>query len=462
MDAEKNSKINVAVIGAGLAGLTTAHRLKQQGFRVSVYEARARPGGRVYSFYSGNSHDELGGKFLTDGGDATNIRALAQEFKLEVEDITLEYTRSYYADGKSHSYYELFKDLPIPKDNTWASLEGMARQKSNLAEVLDAFFAKKKELRNIFEIHLRNYEGPATCNLTVNDIDDLWTFYKIAYFNHLAELEGKTNTYLIQIIKGGNCRLIEKLCHSLNGAISYEMPLTKISKHDQQIRLEFNNSTSINTDIVVLAIPCSTLRDVTIDQGIFPDDQLHAINSLQYGGNAKLLIPIDLHSNKFPECAFTEDCYIWFNTDHSIATCYYGGEVGKFDDKNNATLKSKLEKEARALHALYPYATFSDEIKPFSESKNPYIHSETPIGISWSNEKYSKGSYSYFGHDYWNVFNVLRREYGDNMREVFRPINKQIFFAGEHTALYHTATLEGAVESGERTARIIGRATKSE
>ena len=37
----------VIVIGAGLAGLTTAYRLQAQGIDVEVYEARSRLGGRI-------------------------------------------------------------------------------------------------------------------------------------------------------------------------------------------------------------------------------------------------------------------------------------------------------------------------------------------------------------------------------------------------------------------------------
>ena len=37
----------VAVVGAGIAGLTAAHRLKRKGYRVVVYEASERPGGVI-------------------------------------------------------------------------------------------------------------------------------------------------------------------------------------------------------------------------------------------------------------------------------------------------------------------------------------------------------------------------------------------------------------------------------
>jgi phytoene dehydrogenase-like protein len=39
----------VVVIGAGIAGLTAAHRLKQRGISVKVIEAGIRVGGRMTS-----------------------------------------------------------------------------------------------------------------------------------------------------------------------------------------------------------------------------------------------------------------------------------------------------------------------------------------------------------------------------------------------------------------------------
>ena len=41
----------IAVVGAGLAGLTAAYRLKQAGLNAKVYEASGRIGGRCWSIH---------------------------------------------------------------------------------------------------------------------------------------------------------------------------------------------------------------------------------------------------------------------------------------------------------------------------------------------------------------------------------------------------------------------------
>ena len=54
---------NVAVIGAGLAGLTAAYRLQQRGFDVTVFETRDRVGGRVWTIRKGDYIMDLGAAF---------------------------------------------------------------------------------------------------------------------------------------------------------------------------------------------------------------------------------------------------------------------------------------------------------------------------------------------------------------------------------------------------------------
>ena len=51
----------VLVLGAGLAGLTSAYELRKAGYKVQLLEYNDRPGGRNWSLYGGDSYTEMGG-----------------------------------------------------------------------------------------------------------------------------------------------------------------------------------------------------------------------------------------------------------------------------------------------------------------------------------------------------------------------------------------------------------------
>jgi oxygen-dependent protoporphyrinogen oxidase len=60
----------VAVVGAGIAGLTAAYRLKRKGYRVVVYEASERAGGVIRTERRDGYLAELGPNSITAGGAA--------------------------------------------------------------------------------------------------------------------------------------------------------------------------------------------------------------------------------------------------------------------------------------------------------------------------------------------------------------------------------------------------------
>src|SRR5688572_28620843 len=68
--------MHVLVAGAGLTGLSAARDLTACRHRVTIIEARARPGGRVSTArFADGLHGELGGEFID--ADQHAIRALA-------------------------------------------------------------------------------------------------------------------------------------------------------------------------------------------------------------------------------------------------------------------------------------------------------------------------------------------------------------------------------------------------
>lgn len=79
---EKLKSTSVAVVGGGFAGLMAARRLRQQGIKVTVFEARSQVGGRVrsnYTFSNGRITEE-GAELI--GSFHTTWLALARKYGL--------------------------------------------------------------------------------------------------------------------------------------------------------------------------------------------------------------------------------------------------------------------------------------------------------------------------------------------------------------------------------------------
>ncbi|HEY8002202.1 MAG: flavin monoamine oxidase family protein [Vicinamibacteria bacterium] len=72
----------VAVVGAGIAGLTAASTLAGRGLDVVVLEARDRVGGRVWNTEIGGEANELGGQWVAPYQSA--LRALLEELGIEL------------------------------------------------------------------------------------------------------------------------------------------------------------------------------------------------------------------------------------------------------------------------------------------------------------------------------------------------------------------------------------------
>src|SRR3990172_6418046 len=75
MDSSKPGRI--AIIGAGITGLTCAHILAQKGFTPTIYERTDRAGGRIKDFRLGSSSAPLGAAIL--GGSYHNTLNLFGE-----------------------------------------------------------------------------------------------------------------------------------------------------------------------------------------------------------------------------------------------------------------------------------------------------------------------------------------------------------------------------------------------
>jgi oxygen-dependent protoporphyrinogen oxidase len=83
---EEPARPSAAIVGAGLCGLTAAHRLAQAGWRVVVFEATDAVGGRVQTFRSGGYQVDVGASAFP--GAYKPYLALVNELGLEYRPVS--------------------------------------------------------------------------------------------------------------------------------------------------------------------------------------------------------------------------------------------------------------------------------------------------------------------------------------------------------------------------------------
>src|SRR6476661_6545051 len=88
------TEMDVAVIGAGVAGLAVAKELRRQGLRVAVFEARDRIGGRIHTLRNERVPIpiELGAEFVH--GEAPLTEGILREAGLVDVDIAGDHWRA--------------------------------------------------------------------------------------------------------------------------------------------------------------------------------------------------------------------------------------------------------------------------------------------------------------------------------------------------------------------------------
>jgi len=167
------SKQRVAVIGAGLAGLTAAYRLHQKGYEVDVFEARKRVGGRVHSILiknleGGYSVAELGGQNIGDGGEARYFLSLAQEFNLETIENEVGFSALFYDGEEFYDYHKLLKAYLSDTPNLQELFASLEKSSYTMQDVLDGLFPKDSPLKRALSLHLSSYEGSPSSALCLH------------------------------------------------------------------------------------------------------------------------------------------------------------------------------------------------------------------------------------------------------------------------------------------------------
>jgi monoamine oxidase len=452
-EVETHSRVRVAVVGAGVAGLHCAWRLKRLGVRAEVYEGSNRPGGRMFSdrsaFPDGQSC-ELGGE-LVDTGHKT-MQDLAQELGLPLLDFTTDDPSLArwvaHFGGKrleEKDVLEAFAPIGEAVDAALATLKdpeaGVTYSEPNGGEALDAMSIRQwldsanapaGPVRSFLELAYTTEYG-----LETDDSDALNFLQMISTEEDAFEVFGDSDERFR--FKDGNDSVITRLAAALDeGQVHTGERLVAIrSASDGGLVLSFDRGAAthdVAVDHAVLAIPFTMLRKVQIGVDL-PPAKRRAIAELALGASAKIMVGFrdrvwraqGSNGEVFTDLPF--QC-TWETSrlqpgKSGILTNFTGGrhaaEVG------DGTLESRTQEVLQGLDRIFPGAAAA--------------HNGKAVRMHWPSYRWTEGAYSSYRVGQYTAFCGAEIERAGNLH-----------FCGEHTSLDAQGFMEGGALTGAMAA----------
>ncbi len=413
-------KGDVIVIGAGMAGLGCAKKLKDSGYTVTVLEGRNRVGGRIFTDRSLNGVPADMGASWIHGPDGNNpITPLAQQAN----------ATTYLTDNNSLLVYDVngavIPDNVIdPAYNNYKALLQNVKNNSN----------PSKSIRDVLQQISPN---------SLNDLTMQYQFSAYAEFDAGGDIANMSSAYFDNderfpgkdvLFPNGYDAIPRKLAEGLD--IKLNQKVTKIDySNPSQVTVTTNQGT-FTAKYVVITLPLGVLKSGNVSfTPALPTNKQNAIGRLQMGNVNKVLA---VFNNAFWDTnlqyfGYTSQIKGQYNYFLNVKKFYNANALMTFGFGNyGVTMETQTDAQVQ-----------SDMMNNLKKIFGNSIPNPTNLLVSrWGSDPFAYGAYSFA-----NV-NTDSTEFDT----ISQAIDNRLFFAGEHTHATYRGTVHGAYLSGTREA----------
>jgi len=447
MVRERNA--DVAVVGAGLAGLVAATELVTAGREVVVLEARDRVGGRLLNIEIGGEPNELGGEWIAPYQN--EMHALLDELGIELFHAYREGDHAYIdADGVLHRHDG--DHDPLPKASALAYEAAVAKLDALVAELDPEAPWEHPRAAELDAISFEQWLAAEVDDTLARDL--LRAFMAGGYMTKPAEIFSllsalatvagagsvanlfEPDLCLHSRVVGGSQLIPLRLAERLGDRVVLDAPVRTLRWTDDGVELEAG-SQSVSARAAIVAVPPNVAGLIRFEPSL-PAWRMRLHQAMTQGDVIKVLAVYDepfwradgLAGEGFAPYQLVREVYD--NTPPAgrpgVLCTFLAGEKAQAAERLDAGERHRLVLEGLA-RFFGPRALDALEV----------------IERDWSQEEWTRGAYA-------ATFGIggLSRHGPD----LTRPVGP-IHWAGTDLAGIGHMHMEGAIRSGKAAARAV-------
>jgi monoamine oxidase len=296
------SGTKVAILGAGIAGMTAAYELSKAGYECAILEARDRPGGRVWTIRSGDAITETDSDqtctfdtadhLYINPGPAripyhhTGLLGYCKEFGVPLEVIVNENRGAYFQDDQAFGG-EPVLNRRVTNDCRGYIAELLAKAVSRnaldqeiSAEDQERILAMVRSFGNLDADYLykgsgrAGYSTPPGAGSAAGKLYEpiaLSELLKSSFWQYKLQFgEGYHQAATMLQPVGGMDQIVKGFERQVGNLITYSAEVSEIRKTGEGVRIVYIDKTSgsqeaLDANYVICTFPLSVLNDVDAD-----------------------------------------------------------------------------------------------------------------------------------------------------------------------------------------------------